>query len=170
MLELTLRETCHIYFWQLHLNKTSKLHPASNWMLLSLRQSEQNPQPGQIWPVSQETKSENIRLFTGNLGNMTTRRLIKETAACYFIGYYIGGYLRAGQYRIINFKTNIGRYQWWSIIQLGHILVKKTHKWLWSCYSTLPFLRTHRQVSCHPLAKWRNAKLSINMKTNTGRF
>ncbi len=28
--------------------------------MLSLRQSEQNPQPGQNWPVSQETKSVNM--------------------------------------------------------------------------------------------------------------
>ncbi len=33
-----------------------------------------------------------------------TLRLIKETAGYYFISYYIGGYERAGWYRIVNFK------------------------------------------------------------------
>ncbi len=36
-------------------------------------------------------------------------RLIKETAACYFIGYYVGRFWHAGQHSIINFKANIGR-------------------------------------------------------------
>ncbi len=40
-------------FW----TRTVKKHPTSNWMMLSLRQSEQNPQPGQIRSVSWETKS-----------------------------------------------------------------------------------------------------------------
>ncbi len=32
-------------------------------------------------------------------------RLIKETAACYFIGYYVGAYRHAGVYLIFNLKT-----------------------------------------------------------------
>ncbi len=37
-------------------------------------------------------------------------RLIKETAAYYFIGYYIREYQHAGRYTIVNFKANIGSY------------------------------------------------------------
>ncbi len=39
-----------------------------------------------------------------------TRFIIKETAAYHFIGYYIGGYERAGRYAVFNFKALIGRY------------------------------------------------------------
>ncbi len=34
-------------------------------------------------------------------------RLIKETAAHHFIGYYISGYLAAGRYPVLNFKASI---------------------------------------------------------------
>ncbi len=39
------------------------------------------------------------------------RRLIKETAAYYFIGYYAGGYQHAGQYLIFKFTANMSQYQ-----------------------------------------------------------
>ncbi len=46
------------------------------------------------------------------MGNMaSTRHLIKETAACYFNGYFIGVYWRADRYPAVDFKANISRYQ-----------------------------------------------------------
>ncbi len=85
----------HVIFilWQLLLNKRSKMRPTSNWMMLSLRQSEQNPQPGQIWSFTRDKVSKHDVCQQGTCETWRRLgRLNKETAACYFIRYYIGGY------------------------------------------------------------------------------
>ncbi len=68
-------------------------------MLPSLRQSEQNPQPGQILAcfTSDKVSKQNVC----PQGTCETWHqlgcLVKETAACYFMDYYIGEYQRAGR-------------------------------------------------------------------------
>ncbi len=95
------------YLWQLFLNKTGKINLPKTYLYLKLE-------------ITIPTARENLACFTSdkiskhNIGPQETcetwrwpRHFIKETAAYYFMGYYIGEYLRAGRYPILNFKANI---------------------------------------------------------------
>ncbi len=53
-------------------------------MMLSLRQSEQNPQPEQIWPVSQVTKSVNRMSVHREHVKLDVDSAFKENSSLFF--------------------------------------------------------------------------------------
>ncbi len=67
-------------------------------MMTFRRQSQQYSQPGQIWPVFTNNKVNKHDVCPQGTCETWRRleRLIKETAANYFISYFMGRYRRAG--------------------------------------------------------------------------